>query len=215
MSHSNTKEGEFLFYARSRFPFSPFPVFPLSWVGTFSRSLCPPCPCNARLVTFFVFFLYRQGRVPRPRELEITVLAYAPHFLGLAAAAANEALAHRSNGNISGATDRVTTADGASGRGNRSSEPSGGGGGGGGSGGGSEAALEGGGGGKGEGRGEGTAWAGCVPVGLSERSVWPDEEAGRKEADVRSYGSDPVKVKEGQFCLEMFGLFRAIVLVSK
>ncbi|CAN0559881.1 unnamed protein product, partial [Ectocarpus sp. 12 AP-2014] len=32
------------------------------------------------------------GRVPRPRELEITVLAYAPHFLGLAAAAAAERL---------------------------------------------------------------------------------------------------------------------------
>lgn len=151
--------------------------------------------------------------MPRPHELEITVLAYAPHFLGLAAATANEAFAyHSANGgfngeantkvngntdgnigtNANGKIDGGKIAECSRSRKNHSSEgPSGGNGGGGG--GGSVAVLraeEGGG-----GWGEGGVWTRCVPVGLSEGSVWLDEEAGRKEADLKRYQSDPVKVR--------------------
>lgn len=150
--------------------------------------------------SFFFLYLVIQGRVPRPRELEITVLAYAPHFLGLAAAAAAERLkakvsqiseisdaaADANVGNGSGdgkAADPADRARGSAAAGggkpalhNRSSNPS-------------LKVARGGGGGKGEGGGMGS-----VPTGLSPSAVWPDEEAARKKGDVERFRGDPVRV---------------------
>lgn len=139
--------------------------------------------------------------MPRPRELEITVLAYAPHFLGLAAAAAAERLKAKVS-QISDISDAAgpTAPDNVGGDGdghaapaaqNRSANRC------------SKAARAG---------GEGGA-LGSVPTGLSPSAVWPDEEAARKKADVERFRGDPVRVgaivvaAKDVVLLRLWGLF--------
>lgn len=123
-----------------------------------------------------------KGRVPRPREIEVTMLAYAPHFLGLAAAAAaeklklkNESLSAASNAD--GAVDTSeakpdTSAAAKTARQKRSAR---------------RIARAG-------GRGAGLEGSASVPTGLSLTSVWPDEEAARKRSDVDKHRADPIRV---------------------
>lgn len=125
--------------------------------------------------------------MPRPREIEVTVLAYAPHFLGLAAAAAteklklkNKALSDSAASNADGTVDEtVSTSDAAaaakSARQKRSARR-----------------LA-----RGKAAPAGQGQEGCsilVPTGLSLRSAWPDEEAARKKTDVDKHRADPVRV---------------------
>lgn len=110
-----------------------------------------------------------QGRAPRPREIEINLLAYAPDFLGLAAAAATES--------DSSATDKPSngaTSAGFSARGKRKK-------------------------GKG-GKGGRRKGGGLVPTGLSETSVWPDEDGDKKKREMDAQLS-PDKVR-CVFCVD-------------
>lgn len=127
--------------------------------------------------------------MPRPREIEVTVLAYAPHFLGLAAAAATEKLklkskalydaaANKADGSVSTSDAKADTAAAAtaaarSARQKRSAR---------------RLARE-----------KAAAQEGgvSVPTGLSVSSVWPDEEAARKKTDVNKHRADPVRVGFG------------------
>lgn len=137
---------------------------------------------------------FLKGRVPRPRELEVTVLAYAPHFLGLAAAAATEklklnikTLSDSAAAAASSADGAVNTADAAtdtaaaaaaaakSARQKRAAK---------------RAARAG----RGAGAGAGQEGAVSVPTGLSLCSGWPDEEAARKKTDVDKHRADPIRV---------------------
>lgn len=147
--------------------------------------------------------------MPRPRELEVTVLAYAPHFLGLAAAAAVEKLKRSSAVRLAAAA-----ADGGGGGGNpdsltitatggdsnptptpasapvvlsntvrqdRSTKR--------------ESPPKVG--------GEGSGRPASVPTGLSPSAVWPDEEAGRKRIDVGKHRADPVRVRSVMLAMAM------------
>eukprot|EP00752_Nemacystus_decipiens_P001274 g1270.t1 len=150
------------------------------------------------------------GRVPRPREIEVTVLAYAPHFLGLASAACTElklknkalsdaaAAANKPDGTVSTSDAKADTAAAAaaaapaaaaakSARMKRAAR---------------RMAK-----GKGEGAPEGCSIS--VPTGLSVRPVWPDEEAARKKTDVDKHRADPVRLLslQRQLSLRTLGSF--------
>lgn len=109
--------------------------------------------------------------MPKPREIEINVLAYAPHFLGLAAAAASEELA--ALGGDARAAEETATADGtvgATGFSRRRKR------------------------GRGKGSKGGRKREGCVPTGLSETAVWPDEDGEKKRREMATQLS-PDKVR--------------------
>lgn len=59
-------------------------------------------PCGYATPLFYIPSTSLKGRVPKPLEVEINVLAYAPHFLGFAAAAAAERSEEISSGKRSG-----------------------------------------------------------------------------------------------------------------
>lgn len=113
----------------------------------------------------------RQGRVPKPREIEINVLAYAPHFLGFAAAAASEELAaFKADARAAEETAPADGTVGATGFSRRRKR------------------------GRGKGSKGGRKREGCVPTGLSETAMWPDEDGEKKRREMATQLS-PDKVR--------------------